>query len=244
MEGTRKTAVALRVKSFAVPLTSSVRHIEMNRKPETINLSELRAGFVGRPFYKLIHHHLNRQSQDQRIRGINGTIAMLPEQARGLVEGFIDRWNLRAYDKDFWKMDTASVFDEITEDARNVLSEIGIDTDDEMLFNIFNITVLSYAYSAYDQPKVCEFMGVKGSTFPWVSAISLLYPIGAGVYIATRGSVSSPMIVGYCLANLGYLLIGAGIIKGTFGIFGLKKRWHVLAAGAIAFLIGTFLSNK
>jgi hypothetical protein len=215
----------------------------MKRKPQTINPSELRAGFAGRPFYELIHHHLNRQSQDQRIQGINGTIAMLPEQARGLVEGFIDRWNLRAYDQDFWKMDAALVFDEITEDSRNAFSELGIDTDDEMLVNIFNIIVLSYAYSAYDQPKMREFMGVKCSIFPWVSVISLLYPLGAGVYIATRTPASTPMIVGYCLANLGYLLIGAGIIKGTFRILGLKKRWHVLAAGAIAFLIGTLLSN-
>lgn len=168
---------------------------------------------------------------------------MLPEQARGLVEGFIDRWNLRAYDKDFWKMDTVSVFDDITEDAKKVLSEQHIDSDDEMLFNIFNIVVLNYAYSAYDQPKMCEFMGVKSSIFPWASAISLLYPIGAGVYIATRTPASSLMIMGYCLANLGYLLIGAGIIKGTFGIFGLKKRWHVLTGWAISFLIGTLLSN-
>jgi hypothetical protein len=76
-----------------------------------------------------------------------------------------------------------------------------------------------------------------------VSAISLLYPIGAGVYIGTQTPASTPMMVGYCLANLGYLLIGAGIMKGTFRVFGLKKRWHVLAAGAIAFLIGTLLSN-
>jgi hypothetical protein len=165
------------------------------------------------------------------------------EQARGLVEGFIDRWNLRAYDQDFWKMDAALVFDEIMEDSRNAFSELRIDTDDEMLFNIFNIIVLSYAYSACDQPEMRKFMGVKCSIFPWVSAISLLYPLGAGVYIATRTPASTPMIVGYCLANLGYLLIGAGIIKGTFRIFGLKKRWHVLAAGAIAFLIGTLLSN-
>jgi hypothetical protein len=88
-----------------------------------------------------------------------------------------------------------------------------------------------------------EFMGVKGSIFPWVSAISLLYPIGAGVYIATQTPARPPMIVGCGLANLGYLLIGAGIFKGTFRIFGLRRRWQVLVAGTIAFLIGTFLSN-
>jgi hypothetical protein len=73
---------------------------------------------------------------------------------------------LRAYDRALWQTDTASVFDEITEDAKNVLSEIGLHTDDEMLFNMFNIIVLSYAYSAYDQPKMREFMGAKGSIFP------------------------------------------------------------------------------
>jgi len=215
----------------------------MDRQLKPINLSELRAGFTGRPFSELINHHLNRQSQDQRIQGINGTIAMLPEEARGLVEGFIDRWNLRAYDRAFCQTDTASVFDEITEDAKNVLSQKGLHTDDEMLFNMFNIIVLSYAYSAYDQPKMREFMRVNGSIFPWVSAISLLYAIGAGVYIGTQAPSSTPMMVGYFLANLGYLLIGAGIIKGTFRVFGLKKRWHVFVAGATASLIGTFLSN-
>ncbi len=179
------------------PLTSVVRRIEMDRQLKPIDLSELRAGFAGRPFSKLINHHLNRQSQDQRIQAINGTIAMLPEEARGLVEGFIDRWNLRAYDRGFWQTDTASVFDDITGDAKNVLSGIGLRTVDEMLFNMFNIIVLSYAYSAYDQPKMREFMGVKGSIFPWVSAISLLYPIGAGIYIGTQASASTPMIIGY-----------------------------------------------
>jgi len=168
---------------------------------------------------------------------------MLPEEARGLVEGFIDRWNLRAYDRAFWKTDTASVFDDITEDAKNVLSDIRSAVDDDTLFNMFNIVALSYAYSAYDQPKMREFMKVKGSVFPWISAISLLYPIGAGVYISTQTPARTPMIVGYCLANLGYLLVGSGIIKGTFRIFGLKKRWQVLVAGALAFLAGTFLSN-
>ncbi len=220
-----------------------VRHIEMNRKPQTVNLSELRAGFEGRPFSQLIEHHLNRQTQDQRIQGINGTIARLPEEARGLVEGFIDRWNCRVYDPAFWQTDTASVFDEITEDAKNVLSDIGLAVCDDMLFNMFNIVVLSYAYSAYDQPKMRRFMGIEVSTFPWVSAISLLYPIGATVYIAMLTPASLPMIVGYGSANLGYLLVGAGILKGTFRVVGLKKRRHVLVAGAIAFVIGTVLSN-
>jgi len=49
--------------------------------------------------------------------------------------------------------------------------------------------------------------------------------------------------VGYGLANLAYLLFVVGILAGKFGVFGLRKRWHVLMVAAICFCLGTFLSN-
>jgi hypothetical protein len=100
MSGWSNNAMQRIARSW-LPLMASVGQIEMNIKPQTVSLSELRAGLAGRPFFKLINHHLNRQSQDQRIQCINGTIAMPPKEARGLVEGFIDRWNMRAYDRVF-----------------------------------------------------------------------------------------------------------------------------------------------
>jgi hypothetical protein len=59
----------------APPAKRYVRLIEMNRKPQGVNLCELREGFKGRSFSQLIDHHRNRQSQVQRIQGINGSIA-------------------------------------------------------------------------------------------------------------------------------------------------------------------------
>jgi hypothetical protein len=132
---------------------------------------------------------------------------MLPEPAQGLAEGFIDRWNTRAYDKKFWQKDTAAVFDEIMDDARTVLRPFGFAKDDEAAFNLFNIVVLSYAYSAYDQTKMREFMGISRIDFPWKSAVALLYPIGAAVYVATVTPANLAMVLGYGLANLGYLLL-------------------------------------
>ncbi len=79
--------------------------------------------------------------------------------------------------------------------------------------------------------------------FPWISALSLLYPIIATIYIATGTPAPPIMIAGYGLANLGYLLFAAGIFTGTFGVFGLKRRWQVLALAAICFAIGTLLTN-
>ena len=210
---------------------------------QRINLKEVRQGFQGRPFCKLVKHHLDRQKQDVRFAGIQETIEMLPEEARPLAEPFIDRWNDRAYEKDFWQMDTATVFDEIIDDARSVLSESGVQFDGEALFNMFNIIILSYAYSAYDQPKMKEFIGICSSKFPWMSAISLFYPVLATFYISTRTPASFLIVIGYGLANLGYVMLVAGIFAGTYRIFGLTKRWQVFMGAIFAFLVGTILSN-
>jgi hypothetical protein len=215
----------------------------MDSRMEKDGLEVIRVSFKGKPLCKLVEHHLKKQSQSERIQGIQGTIALLPQQAQGIAEGFVDRWNLRAYDQSFWQKDAASVFEEIVDDARTVLSEACVPLDDETLFNMFNIVVVSYAYSAYDQPKIREFLGIKPFSFPWLSMIFLLYPLGAAIYMVTQTPLEPRIIVGYGLVNLGFLLFGAGILTGTFRVLGLRKRWHVLAGGAIALLIGTFLSK-
>jgi hypothetical protein len=86
--------------------------------------------------------------------------------------------------------------------------------------------------------------GKRGaSIFPWVSALSLLYPIAVTIYIATRTPATPAMVLGYGVANLAYLLFTAGIFAGRFGVFGLRNRWQVFALGFICFLLGTYLSN-
>jgi hypothetical protein len=215
----------------------------MSDRMKPINLTELRAQFTGTRFCQLVHHHLRRQSQGQRTQGVQGTAALLPEAARSLAEEFIDRWNIRAYDRDFWQRDSADVFEQIIDDARGILRPLGLATDDEAAFNLFNIVVLSYAYSAYEQPKMREFMGIGHVSFPWPSTIALLYPVGATIYIATGAPASPAMVIGYGIANLGYLLFAAGIFGATFRILGLGNRWQVFGAAFVSFVLGTVLSN-
>ena len=209
----------------------------------SINLPELRAQFAGTRFCELVQHHLRRQSEHERIHGLQGTIALLPEAARDLAEEFIDRWNAHAFDRGFWQRDTSDVFDDIVADARTILRPIGLETDDEAAFNLFNIIVMSFAYSAHDQPKMRKFMGISGGSFPWLSAVGLLYPIASTVYIATATPAGAAIVVGNGFAQFGYLLFAAGVFAGTFRILGLKKRWQVFGAAVVSFLIGTGLSN-
>lgn len=208
-----------------------------------INLPELRAQFAGTHFSELVQHHLRRQSQRERINGLQGTIAQLPEAARDIAENFIDRWNARAYDRAFWQRDTAEIFDDIIDDARCVLRPLGLEMDDEAAFTLFNIVVMNYAYSAYDQPKMREFMEIAGGSFSWPSAIGLLYPICATIYIATTTPAGTIAIIGYGTANLGYLLFAAGVFSGSFRILRLRTRRQVFGAAIVFFLLGTVLSN-
>ncbi|OFW82788.1 MAG: hypothetical protein A2018_00045 [Alphaproteobacteria bacterium GWF2_58_20] len=215
---------------------------------QNINLDELRNGFGGKPFYKLIQHHLKSQNQQDRIFGLLGTMDMLPADVRPLVEGFIDRWNSKCYDRSFWQQDTAIVFDDIINDAQTILSRSGLQSDDELKFNLFTIVTLNYAYAAYDQPKMRAYMGMSrcafiNGAFPFFSLIALIYPIGATIHISNYAPATIPMIIGYGLTNLGYLLLVAGIVSGKFGIFGLTKRWQVLSLSLTSILIGISLSN-
>lgn len=208
-----------------------------------VNLAEVRTGYSGTRFCQLVEHHLCSQSQDQRMKALPGTVALLPEAARSLATGFVDRWNTRTNDSRFWQRDTASVFDEIIEDAQSVLRPIGLAADNEAAFYMFNLVVLSYACMAYDRRKMREFIGIADGGFPWPSAMALLYPLGATIYIAAATPARLPMIAGYGLANLGYLLFAAGIWKGSFRVLGLKNRWQVFGSAIASFLLGSVLCN-
>ena len=211
---------------------------------ETINLEQLKSSFRGRPFYQLIEYHLKKQNTRKLQKAVLETMELLPQEVKHLAEGFIDTWNEQVYNKEFWSKDTSEIFTMIIEDAREVLHEENIPVDDETLFNMFQIVVLSFAYSASNQPKMQEFIGITSvkKSFPIVSAISLIYPISASLYMLTRGA-NFYQTIGYGLSNLGYLLFVAGIISGTFRIFKLTKRLHVFTLSIIVWLLGTILIN-
>jgi hypothetical protein len=97
---------------------------------------------------------------------------------------------------------------------------------------------------AFQQRLAEEATGIPGKPFPWVSTIALLYPIMATFYIASyRPAPPFIVVVGYGLANLGYLLCISGIVAGHFRIFHLQKRLHVFLTAAGVFVVGTFLTN-
>ena len=74
------------------------------------------------------------------------------------------------------------------------------------------------------------------------STISLLYPIVAMIYIATKTSEFS-VIIGYGLSQLGYVMFFAGVYKGTFLVFNLDKRLQVFVSAIVCVGMGFMFIN-
>ena len=74
------------------------------------------------------------------------------------------------------------------------------------------------------------------------STKSLLYPIVAMIYIATK-IPEVPVILGYGLSQLGYVMIFAGVYKGTFLVFNLDKRIQVFVSAIVCVGMGFMFIN-
>ena len=90
------------------------------------------------------------------------------------------------------------------------------------------------------EERIVEKNNEKKKIYP--STISLLYPIVAMIYIATKIE-EVPVIFGYGLFQLGFVMFFAGVYKGTFLVFNLDKRRQVLSVAIILIVSGLVLFN-
>jgi hypothetical protein len=170
-------------------------------------------------------------------------IAYLPLDSSAITEVLIDCLNSKAYTKSFWITDGCQVFDDVAERAGELHKLENAPFDHWTLVAIFNFIILNFALSARDQPAMRKFIFSSWEPIPKASLIALLYPAVAGIYAATKTSANIYFIVGYTLGNLGYLLLAAGVVAGTFRIFKLERRWQVLGTGVASLLLGIVVSS-
>jgi hypothetical protein len=84
---------------------------------------------------------------------------------------------------------------------------------------------------------------------PWGSGLGILLVV-ANLYLmvaqATAETGSTPPLLtttGYGIAQLGYVLLAIGIVKGRFGILGILRRKTALLFGVVALICGTMIMN-
>lgn len=81
-------------------------------------------------------------------------------------------------------------------------------------------------------------------TTPWVSMLAMVYPVAGALFFARRAPEESTLgVVAYGIAQLGYVLVFAGIVAGSFQALGLSGRLRTIAVGLLVLVLETLLSN-
>jgi len=91
---------------------------------------------------------------------------------------------------------------------------------------------------------IAEFGGDKVKTgFPWISWILMYFPLLSIIYISAAFEVGFLGILGYCFAQLGYILLVSGIVVGHFRSLGFGLRKSTIVAAVVCWGFGTVLAN-
>ena len=123
-----------------------------------VSVDQLAEQFGGRKFGELVLHHIDKQSFKQIVLAIQGTIKSLPVQLRNEIEGLIDSANPMAFEKEFWSDDCGKILRFITSMVEKQLQEKEVKFSEENVFDVFNIIVLNYAYSAHKDLRMKKFI--------------------------------------------------------------------------------------
>lgn len=122
------------------------------------SIDELAQSFRGRRFGELVFHHVKRQPLAQVIDGVTGTTEFLPPALRQATEEWIDINNVYGKSAEFWRTDCAEVLSSIIDRGRKFSASRGVAVDEDVLLNLFQIVVLSFAYTVHREPQSKAFI--------------------------------------------------------------------------------------
>ena len=123
-----------------------------------VTVDQLVKQFEGRKFGELVLHHMNEQPFEQIVAAMQGMMERLPAQLRNEIEGLIDNANPLSFKKEFWADDCGKILRFITSMVEKELQEKGAQPSEDNLFDVFNIIVMNFAYSAYKDQRMKKFI--------------------------------------------------------------------------------------
>jgi hypothetical protein len=139
-------------------------------------LTEFLSGANDKLYRDLIQYHIRKSSASKLQRAALGETLLLSEELRSSVMDYIDVTNSRfGYNSDFWQEASCrEAFERIIETAIDFLPiQDRISTiqdafkpeNQELAFQLFQITTLSFAYSASLERGQRKFMGIRKGIF-------------------------------------------------------------------------------
>jgi hypothetical protein len=139
-------------------------------------LKEFLNGVGEKPYRELVQHHIKRTGTRELQKAVLGETGLLPQDLQEFAIAYIDATNSRfGYDHLFWTMATCrEAFEAIIDVAIATLPisdrfvSVGEALEEKnhvLAFQLFQISTLSFAYSASTQRKQRKFMGIRKGLF-------------------------------------------------------------------------------
>jgi hypothetical protein len=132
---------------------------------ESLSREQLRSDLAGMPYSKLVERHLKQHSNAHRAIAEREAISRLPAWFLPQMEKLVDEWNETGRYSEFWKADSATVFDHIMLSAQNAAVLAGAELDDEALVRVFQIITSNFAAMASQHRQLRKFAGIRKGLF-------------------------------------------------------------------------------
>jgi len=210
----------------------------------TINIDQLLRQWNGTKYCDFLIHHLAKRAawKDGHLQlGIKGTMNLLPEAIQEPAQSAIEELVAKILAEPLRTIETNQVFLHVSTATSHLFEQHGSTASEEDIFNVFQIVTLKILDRVIHD-ETLKHVIMPATRIPFGSMAALLYPISAFVFISTTPAPVT-VRVAYGISQLGYLLIAASTLVGSFRVFGLRNRKHTLIAGIAVLMTGIILGN-
>lgn len=209
---------------------------------QTLDGLERKEGERNRTLREYVAYHLGAQDHGTRLAAIASHFGLLPQEIRHSVVESVAALVIAAREPEFWRTESVAFCGDIKRQLEKQMNRHNLVADDQILLHALQVSVMSLAHQVESNAALRRIAGIP-SPIPWVSAISLVYPLLA--YLNARSATGSSLVaLAVGVTNLGYLLLAAGLYAGSFKVFKLNSRLPVLLTAIAAILIGVMMVNS
>ncbi len=126
-----------------------------------IDLVEVRNECQGRKLNEIVQYHINRANLTKLELCFEDTKDRLSLTGQDIAKKMTQLYSMLAATSDLWHDDCSTIFDHVTDKAREMFDSMGEEPDDEDIYNVWMATVLHLTILAYMYGNVRKVAGIK-----------------------------------------------------------------------------------
>src|SRR6266404_1788138 len=142
-------------------LFRSVLRGALGLKPgRVMNLLELSQQYQGATLPQLVEKQIKSLNEATLLEAIQGTYENFPAEHRPTIDSYTMNYLKNWFGPHIVTADLGAVFDEAVEDIKAMASENHIPLNDDLVFDVFNLTVMRLSHFAQSRPKFRKQLGI------------------------------------------------------------------------------------